>query len=163
VSIVQSQQAQQQGVGGRQWTEADIPDLSGRTALITGANAGLGLRTAGVLAERGAHVILACRNPDKAEQAARQIAAASPAATTSVVRLDLASQASVRSAAAEIRARFPALDLLINNAGVMDVPFQLTEDMCGWARCPRCARRPTRPRGAASTTARAATGCAGSS
>jgi NAD(P)-dependent dehydrogenase (short-subunit alcohol dehydrogenase family) len=128
VPIVQSQQTQQQGVGKRQWTEADIPDLSGRTALITGANAGLGLRMAGVLAERGAHVILACRNPDKGEQAARQIAAASPAATTSVVRLDLASQASVRSAAEEIRAGFPALDLLINNAGVMDVPYRQTED-----------------------------------
>ena len=125
---MQTQQTQQQGVGKRQWTEADIPDLSGRTALITGANAGLGLRMAGVLAERGAHVVLACRNPDKGEQAARRIAAASPAATTSVVRLDLASQASVRAAAEEIRAGFPALDLLINNAGVMDVPYQQTVD-----------------------------------
>ena len=121
-------QTQQQGVGKRQWTEADIPDLFGRTALITGANAGLGLRMAGVLAERGAHVILACRNPDKGEQAARQITATSPGAAASVVRLDLASQASVRAAAEEIRAGFPALDLLINNAGVMDVPYQQTED-----------------------------------
>ena len=121
-------QTQQQAADQRRWTEADIPDLSGRTALITGANAGIGLRTAGVLAARGAHVILACRNPDTAEQAACQIAAESPKATTSVVRLDLASQASVRSAAEEIRARFPALDLLINNAGVMDIPFQRTED-----------------------------------
>jgi NAD(P)-dependent dehydrogenase (short-subunit alcohol dehydrogenase family) len=128
VPIVQSQRTQQQGVDKRRWTEADIPDLSGRTALITGANAGLGLRTAGVLAEHGAHVILACRNPDKAERAARRIAAASPAATASVVRLDLASQASVRSAAEEIRAGFPSLDLLVNNAGVMDIPYQQTED-----------------------------------
>jgi NAD(P)-dependent dehydrogenase (short-subunit alcohol dehydrogenase family) len=125
---VQSQQTQPRGVGRQSWTEADIPDLSGRTALITGANAGLGLRTAGVLAARGAHVVLACRNPGKAEQAARQIIAESPAATTSVVRLDLASQSSVRAAAEEIRGRFPALDLIINNAGVMDVPYQLTED-----------------------------------
>ena len=122
------QTQQQQAADRRRWTEADIPDLSGRTALITGANAGIGLRTAGVLAAHGAHVILACRNPDKAEQAARQIAAESPKATTSVVRLDLASQASVRSAAEEIRTRFPELDLLINNAGVMDIPFQRTED-----------------------------------
>jgi NAD(P)-dependent dehydrogenase (short-subunit alcohol dehydrogenase family) len=128
VQSQRTEQTRQQGVGRQRWTEADIPDLTGRTALVTGANAGLGLRTAGVLAARGAHVILACRNPDKAEQAARRIAAESPAATTSVVRLDLASQASVRSAAEEIRVGFPALDLLINNAGVMDVPYQVTED-----------------------------------
>jgi NAD(P)-dependent dehydrogenase (short-subunit alcohol dehydrogenase family) len=112
----------------RQWTEADIPDLSGRTAVVTGASAGLGLQAARVLAGRGAHVVLACRNLDKAGRAADQITAASPGATTPVVRLDLASQSSVRSAAAEIRARFPRVDLLINNAGVMEVPYQRTED-----------------------------------
>lgn len=111
----------------RQWTEADIPDLSGRTALITGANAGLGLQTARVLAAHGAHIVLACRNPDKAAVAARQIAAGSDAGT-SIVRLDLASLASVRDAAAEIRGRLPRLDLLINNAGVMESAEQRTED-----------------------------------
>ena len=112
----------------RHWTELDIPELSGRTALVTGANAGLGLQTARVLAAHGADVVLACRNLDKARHAAGQIAAASPGASVSVVRLDLASQSSVRSAAEEIRARFPRLDLLINNAGVMDIPCQRTED-----------------------------------
>jgi NAD(P)-dependent dehydrogenase (short-subunit alcohol dehydrogenase family) len=72
-------------------------------------------------------VVLACRNPDKAGQAASQIAVASPGASTSIVRLDLASQASVHSAAEEISARFPRVDLLINNAGVT-VPYQRTED-----------------------------------
>jgi NAD(P)-dependent dehydrogenase (short-subunit alcohol dehydrogenase family) len=105
------------------WTETDIPDLAGRTAIVTGANNGLGLRIARVLAERGAQVVLACRNTDKAGQAAERIGAGA-----SVVRLDLASQASVRTAAEEIRDRFPRVDLLINNAGVMDVPYQQTED-----------------------------------
>ena len=112
----------------RHWTEADVPDWSGRTAVVTGANAGLGLQAARVLAARGAHVVLACRNLDKAGHAADRIAAESPGARTSVVRLDLASQSSVRGAAEEIRARFPSVDLLVNNAGVMEVPYQRTED-----------------------------------
>jgi NAD(P)-dependent dehydrogenase (short-subunit alcohol dehydrogenase family) len=119
---------QQLADGQRHWTEADIPDLSGRTALVTGANTGLGVQTSRVLAARGAHVILACRNLDKARHAAAQIAAAAPGADTSIVRLDLASQSCVRTAAGEIRARFPRVDLLINNAGVMEVPYRRTED-----------------------------------
>jgi NAD(P)-dependent dehydrogenase (short-subunit alcohol dehydrogenase family) len=120
--------AQQPADGQRHWTEDDMPDLSGRAALVTGANAGLGLQTARVLAARGARVILACRNPDKARHAAAEIAGTAGKASTSVVRLDLASQSSVRDAAGQIRARFPRLDLLINNAGVMEVPYQRTED-----------------------------------
>ena len=112
----------------RHWTEADIPDLSGRTAVVTGANTGLGLQAARVLAGRGAQVVLACRNTEKAGRAADRITAAAPGSTISVARLDLASQSSVRSAAEEIRARFQPIDLLINNAGVMDVPYQRTED-----------------------------------
>ena len=121
--------AEQRSTAPARWTETDIPDLSGRTALVTGGNAGLGLRTATVLAEHGAQVILGCRNPDRADRAVRRIAEAAPgAAAASTVRLDLASQSAVRAAAEEISTRFPKLDLLVNNAGVMEVPLERTED-----------------------------------
>jgi len=110
-------------VARQRWTEADIPDLAGRTAVVTGGNAGLGLQISRVLAGRGAQVVLACRSVEKAKAAAASIGG-----DTAVVRLDLASLASVRSAAEEIRGRYPRLDLLINNAGVMDIPYQRTSD-----------------------------------
>jgi NAD(P)-dependent dehydrogenase (short-subunit alcohol dehydrogenase family) len=105
-----------------QWTEADIPDLAGRTAVVTGGNAGLGLQIARVLAARGAQVVLACRSVGKGRTAAAEVRGAA------VVRLDLASLRSVRAAADEIRAAYPRLDLLINNAGVMEVPYEQTAD-----------------------------------
>ncbi len=110
------------------WTAADVPDLSGRTAVVTGGAAGIGLETARVLAGKGATVILACRDLSKAGRAADRIRAVSGPASVRVVRLDLASLASVREAASEIRSGWPRLDLLINNAGVMAVPHQRTED-----------------------------------
>jgi len=107
----------------KRWAEADIPELTGQTAVVTGASAGLGLQIARVLAERGAHVVLACRNVDKAEAAAERIDG-----STAIVRLDLASLAAVHTAADQIRAAYPRLNLLINNAGVMEVPYELTVD-----------------------------------
>jgi NAD(P)-dependent dehydrogenase (short-subunit alcohol dehydrogenase family) len=112
----------------RHWTAAGVPDQSGRTAVLTGASAGIGLETALVLAARGATVVLACRDLAKAQRAAGQIRAETGRADVRVVHLDLASLASVRAAAAEIRAGCPRLDLLINNAGVMAVPYHRTED-----------------------------------
>ncbi|HEV8459986.1 MAG TPA: SDR family NAD(P)-dependent oxidoreductase, partial [Gaiellaceae bacterium] len=100
------------------WTTADVPDQSGRTAVVTGGSGGLGLETARALAARGATVIVACR--DVAKVPTRE--------SFQVVRLDLASLASVREAAETIRATAPRLDLLINNAGVMTIPFDLTAD-----------------------------------
>jgi NAD(P)-dependent dehydrogenase (short-subunit alcohol dehydrogenase family) len=116
------------GAGRGRWTLADVPDQSGRTAVVTGANAGLGLATAGVLAARGATVVLACRDIVKAERGADQIRTEAGRANVHVVRLDLSSLASVREAADEVRSGYPRLDLLIKNAGVMAVPYQRTED-----------------------------------
>ena len=101
----------------QRWTEADLPGLGGRTAVVTGANTGLGFQTARVLAARGATVVLACRNPVKAAAAAGRIRDAVPGAQLRTVELDLAALESVRAAAAWLRAEYPQLDLLINNAG----------------------------------------------
>jgi NAD(P)-dependent dehydrogenase (short-subunit alcohol dehydrogenase family) len=110
------------------WTADDVPDQRGKTAVITGANTGIGFETAKVLVGRGATVVLACRDLDKAERAADRIGAAMPGARVEVVRLDLASLVSVRQAAEELRAAHPRLDLLVNNAGVMMTPFRRTQD-----------------------------------
>jgi NAD(P)-dependent dehydrogenase (short-subunit alcohol dehydrogenase family) len=110
------------------WTAAEIPDLAGRTAVVTGGNAGIGFETARVLAGHGAEVVLACRNLGKAKRAADRIRAEDPRASVATVRLDLASLASVREAADEIRSACPRLTLLINNAGVMELPYERTED-----------------------------------
>jgi NAD(P)-dependent dehydrogenase (short-subunit alcohol dehydrogenase family) len=110
------------------WTSEDVPGQQGRLAVITGANTGLGFETARVLAARGASVVLAVRDTDKGKAAAARIAAAAPGATVTVQPLDLASLESVRAAAAGLRARHPAIDLLVNNAGVMFTPQQATRD-----------------------------------
>ncbi|WP_167106850.1 SDR family NAD(P)-dependent oxidoreductase [Mycobacterium sp. DL592] len=110
------------------WTSADIPDQSGRTAVITGANTGLGYETARALAAHGARLVLAVRNLDKGKAAADLIARRSPGAEVSVQELDLTSLNSVRAAAEQLRAEHPRIDLLINNAGVMMTPKATTQD-----------------------------------
>jgi NAD(P)-dependent dehydrogenase (short-subunit alcohol dehydrogenase family) len=110
------------------WTTADIPDQSGRTAVITGANTGLGYETAAALAAKGAHVVLAVRNVDKGRDAAQRITAATPGASVALQELDLTSLDSVRTAADELRAAYDTIDLLINNAGVMFTPKSTTKD-----------------------------------
>ena len=110
------------------WTTADIPDQTGRTAVITGANTGLGYETAAALAAKGAHVILAVRNLDKGKEAASRIKAATSGAVVTVQELDLSSLDSVRAAADQLRSEHDQIDLLINNAGVMFTPRSTTKD-----------------------------------
>ena len=110
------------------WTENDVPDQSGRVAVVTGSNTGLGYDTARVLAARGATVVMACRDIGKADAAAARIRALSPKADVAVHKLDLGSLDSVREAAAAIAAAHPRIDLLINNAGVMYPPKSVTAD-----------------------------------
>ena len=110
------------------WTVADVPDQSGRTVVVTGANSGIGFEAAAVLARRGAITVLACRDAAKSEAAAARMTEAAPGASVMVVRVDLASLDSVRAAAAEILARHERLDLLINNAGLMWPAYGKTVD-----------------------------------
>jgi len=110
------------------WAAANVPDQTGRVAIITGANTGLGYDTAAVLAAKGAHVVLAVRNLDKGNDAAARITAESPGADVALQQLDLSSLDSVRVAADALRSAYPRIDLLINNAGVMWTPKQTTAD-----------------------------------
>jgi NAD(P)-dependent dehydrogenase (short-subunit alcohol dehydrogenase family) len=110
------------------WTAADVLDQTGRVALITGANTGIGYQTAAVLAARGARVVLAVRDLDKGKAAAQRIAGRNASAEVAVQHLDLTSLDSVRAAATELNAAYPRIDLLINNAGVMLTPKCTTTD-----------------------------------
>jgi NAD(P)-dependent dehydrogenase (short-subunit alcohol dehydrogenase family) len=107
------------------WTPAAIPDQTGRTALITGGNSGIGLETARVLAAHGAGVVLAGRSPARLEEAAAAVRAAVPHARPATLALDLSDLASVREAAARV-VETRTIDLLVNNAGVMNLPTRQT-------------------------------------
>jgi NAD(P)-dependent dehydrogenase (short-subunit alcohol dehydrogenase family) len=112
---------------GPQWTAADVPDLSGRTAVVTGANSGLGLATARELGRAGARVVLGVRNTTKGDQAAATIRSQAPGAELEVRQLDLADLESVWEFASSVAAAHDGLDLLINNAGIMAAPRRLTK------------------------------------
>jgi NAD(P)-dependent dehydrogenase (short-subunit alcohol dehydrogenase family) len=110
------------------WTAENIPDLTGKIAIVTGANSGIGYEMARALARKAATVILACRNKDKGEAAIRQIDREYPQAKAELMQLDLADLASVRRFAGEFTRRYDRLDILLNNAGVMVPPFGKTAD-----------------------------------
>jgi len=110
------------------WTVEDIPDLSGKVVIVTGANSGIGLEASRELARKGAEVIMACRTQDKAEAAIQQIQEELPQAKLEFIHLDLADLASVKKFAADFKSRNDRLDVLLNNAGIMMVPYRKTAD-----------------------------------
>jgi NAD(P)-dependent dehydrogenase (short-subunit alcohol dehydrogenase family) len=110
------------------WTSDNIPDQTGRIAIVTGANSGIGYEMARALAHKNAAVILACRNPDKGEAAEQQINREYPQAQAQYIHLDLANLASVRCFSDDFTHRHDRLDILINNAGIMRTPFGKTAD-----------------------------------
>jgi NAD(P)-dependent dehydrogenase (short-subunit alcohol dehydrogenase family) len=114
--------------GGDTWSAADIGDQTGRIALVTGANSGIGYETARALAGHGAHVILACRDEEKARRARDKMESELERSSLELLHLDLADLVSVRRAADEVLSVHARLDLLINNAGVMGTPYRQTAD-----------------------------------
>jgi NAD(P)-dependent dehydrogenase (short-subunit alcohol dehydrogenase family) len=113
---------------GDKWTAADIPDQSGRLAVVTGANSGLGEVVARELARKGAEVVMACRDVAKGEKVAGDILGDGPKGSVEVSALDLGDLASVRDFVKRFKAGHDHLDLLVNNAGVMAPPRRLTVD-----------------------------------
>jgi len=110
------------------WTTENIPDLSGKIIIITGANSGIGFESAREFARKGAEVIVASRNPEKAEKAIVRIREELPAAKLKFIELDLANLASIRKFTEEFKLGYSRLDILLNNAGIMLVPFGKTVD-----------------------------------
>jgi NAD(P)-dependent dehydrogenase (short-subunit alcohol dehydrogenase family) len=110
------------------WTADKMPDLSGKTIIVTGGNSGIGYEACKQLAHKGAHVVLACRDLEKARVAIASITADDRTASLEAMQLDLARLESVRSFAAAFLARHTALDVLCNNAGVMALPYRKTAD-----------------------------------
>lgn len=113
--------------GFKDWKPDRLPDLTGKTYVITGGNSGLGLDAAKILGKSGANLVLACRSLDKAQAAKRDLERAING-TVDVVQLDLADLASVRAAADEVRRNHTRIDSLINNAGIMQTPKSKTKD-----------------------------------
>ena len=115
-------------MAGQSWSAVDIGDLTGKIALVTGANSGIGFETARQLAIHGAHVVLACRNADKARQTVDVLEKELDRWSLEVLPLDLSDQYSVHHAAETFLSTHAHLDLLINNAGVMGTPYRQTAD-----------------------------------
>ena len=112
----------------KKWNFNDMPDQSGKIVVVTGANSGLGFIATRELAKRNAEVIMACRNLEKAEKTKNDILKQYPNAKLHVMKLDQASLASVKAFVEEFKSKFSKLDILLNNAGIMQPPKRETED-----------------------------------
>ncbi len=110
------------------WTAAQIPNLSDKVVVVTGANSGIGYYAAKEFARNGAQTILACRNPQKAQKAAQKIRGKIPHAAVQTLQLNLASLKSIHAFSDQICSQYDRLDILLNNAGIMMVPYGVTED-----------------------------------
>ncbi len=110
------------------WTAEDIPDLAGKIAVVTGANSGIGLETARELARKGAHTILACRSAERGERSVEDLKEHLPDAKLQLMALDLAGLSSIKRFARDFTQTHSRLDVLVNNAGIMAVPYSHTED-----------------------------------
>ncbi len=110
------------------WSTKDIPDLTGKQIIVTGGNSGLGFEAVKALSQKNAHVILACRNRNKGEEARTRIVNLNPTSDVEVMELDLADLKSVQNFAINYKKKYAQLDVLINNAGIMMVPFGQTKD-----------------------------------
>jgi len=110
------------------WTTNNIPDLTGKVIIVTGANSGIGYEAAKEFARKGAQTILACRSVDKAQRALKKIQTEIPNAVVEIMHLDLASQKSIHTFAEAFKSKYDRLDILVNNAGIMMVPYGKTED-----------------------------------
>lgn len=112
----------------KHWTIKNIPDLTGKVIIVTGGNSGLGYESVKAFAEKGAEVILACRNLEKGEKAKNEILKRNSLVKIHVIGLDLMDLASVKSFAEQIKKNYSRLDVLLNNAGIMATPYFLTKD-----------------------------------
>jgi len=112
----------------KNWTITDIPDLTGKTVIVTGGNSGLGFESVKAFALNKAKVIMACRSIKKGEEAKKQIVKFLPTADIIVMELDLTDLKSIRKFASEFKQNHTHLDVLLNNAGIMMVPYGLTKD-----------------------------------
>lgn len=110
------------------WTTENMPNLSGKVIIVTGANSGIGFEASKEFARKGAQVILACRNMQKAEAALAELQGGVPNAQAEIMQLDLVSQKSIHAFANAFQAKYDQLDVLVNNAGIMEVPYGTTED-----------------------------------